>query len=484
MVEPNKDPGMTSAVRRVLGSVSVEGADELEVEVSNGVVHLSGRLARWADVVEVGHAVASQPGLSNLVCDVDADDEQEGTPPPLSGSPVGTLPVSAGAVVVGGGIVGVAVARALVRCGLDVLVLEAGGAIGGTTTSWNNGMIHSGLDPTPGTLKARLNVRGNLLWPTLAAELDIPFLDTGSLLVALDHRGVEELRRFLTRARANGVPGAEIIDGQRALELEPGLNPKVVAALWAPTAGYVDAVEATRAMAEDVREHGGKVVLHAPVTGVEMQDGRVIGVSTPTTQVETGLVMNAAGLQADMVASLAGCRRYSIHPRRGTLLLFDAGAGAPFRRAVGLPPLPYTKGGGLTPRPRGAMVGGPSAVEQADRYRATATGEEIEEILEKGAELLPSFPLDAVREVGAGLRAATYAEDFVVGPAPEVEGFFHVAGMQSPGVASVPAVVELVVERLRADGFLGSSDAPFTTRAERRGVRLRDVEDYGGGHHG
>jgi glycerol-3-phosphate dehydrogenase len=130
------------------------------------------------------------------------------------------------------------------------------------------------------------------------------------------------------------------------------------------------------------------------------------------------------------------------------------------------------------------MVGGPSAAEQPDRQRADPTAGEIEEILEKGAQLLPSFPLDAVREVGAGLRAATYAEDFVIGLAPEVDGFFHVAGMQSPGVASVPAVVELAVERLRADGFLGSSDAPFTTRAERGGVRRRDVEDYGGGDHG
>ena len=124
---------------------------------------------------------------------------------------MGTLPARAGAVVVGGGIVGIAVARGLVRCGLDVLVLEAGGAIGGATTSWNNGMIHSGLDPTPGTLKAELNVRGNLLWPALAAELGIDILRTGSLLVALDDAGVGEFERYLGRARANGVPGVEII---------------------------------------------------------------------------------------------------------------------------------------------------------------------------------------------------------------------------------------------------------------------------------
>ena len=477
-----REPDIGLAARRVLESVPVEGADELEVEIVGNVLRLRGRLARWEDVVEVGHALAKEPGLSNLVCEVRADDEHETMPPPVPEIPVGTLPARADAVVVGGGIVGMAVARGLVRAGLDVLVLEAGGAVGGASTSWNNGMIHSGLDPTPGTLKARLNVRGNLLWPTLAGELDIPILRTGSLLVALDEDGVDELERFFERARANGVPGAEIVSSHRALELEPRLNPSVVAALWTPTAAYIDAVEAVRAMAEDVREHGGKIVLRAPVTGVEVQAGRIVGVSTQTAQVETDLVVNAAGLNADKVAALAGCQRYSIHPRRGTLLLFDAEVGAPFRRAVGLPPLSYTKGGGLTPRPSGEMVGGPSAAEQADRHRADPAAWEIEEILEKGSGLLPSFPLDAVREVGAGLRAATYAEDFVVGPAPWVRGFFDVAGMQSPGVASIPAVVELVLERLRADGLLARTDAPFTTRAERR-ARRRNMEEYGGGEH-
>ncbi len=128
------------------------------------------------------------------------------------------------------------------------------------------------------------------------------------------------------------------------------------------------------------------------------------------------------------------------------------------------------------------MVGGPSAVEQADRYRAISTDEEVEEILEKGAELLPSFPLDAVREVGAGLRAATYTEDFIIGPAPGISGFYDIAGMQSPGVASIPAVVEMVLEHLREGGTARRSEIKFVSRAERR-ARRRDREPYEGGNY-
>jgi glycerol-3-phosphate dehydrogenase len=480
-VSPHEESRIVARARHALGTVSVDGADELEVdEVSSEVVRLHGRLARWQDVVRVGHAVAGEPGLSNLICEVRADDQREGEPPPLPEHPVGTLPGEAEVVVVGGGIVGMAAARGLVRSGYDVLVLEAGGAIGGGATSWNNGMIHSGLDPTPGTLKARLNTRGNLLWPTLAAELDILFLRTGSLLAILGQRDADQLQRFLGRARSNGVPGVEILDGSRALELEPRLNPQVIAALWTPTAAYIDSLEAVHAMAEDVREHGGKIALKAPVVDVEVQDGRVLGVRTPSAQIETRLVVNAAGVSADRIAALAGCQRYSIHPRRGTLLIFSEEAGEPFRRAVGLPPLAYTKGGGLTPRPGGTMVGGPSAVEQADRYRATPTDEEIEEILEKGAELLPSFPLGAVREVGAGLRAATYTEDFIIGPAPGINGFYDIAGMQSPGVASAPAVVEMVLEQLREGGMARRAETKFVSRAERRASR-RYREPYEGG---
>lgn len=476
---------LSLAARRILESSPVEGADELALEIVGDVVYLRGRLERWRDVVDVGHAVAAGPGLSNLVCEVEAADEPTPTrPTAMPARHVGTLPRRADAIVVGGGIIGMAVARDLVSRGGDVLVLEAADCIGGQATTWNNGMIHSGFDPSPGTLKGTLNVRGNALWRTLAGELDIPFLESGSLLIALTDPEVEKAKRYLERARANGVPGAEMIDGRAALELEPALNPEVLAAMWTPSTAYIDPVVATKAMAEDVREHGGAVVLRAPVVAVGVEGGRVVGVETPTGQIETHLVINAAGVHADEIAAMAGCQRYSVHPRRGTLVLLDEGVQAPTRRAIGRPPLPYTKGGGMTARPDGMMVCGPSAVEQRDRYTATPTDEEIDDILEKGAALLPSFPFGSAYSVGAGLRAATYGEDFVIGPAPEVSGFFHVAGMQSPGLVSAPAVAELVSQRLHDDGFVGPRVDSFTTRVERQsisrpGTTTRNGEDRG-----
>lgn len=452
-------------VRRVLTSSGTEGADELHVDVQGTTIRLLGRLQYWDDVVRVGHAVATGLRTNHLICEVEAEDQHPDTAPKQPQHPVGALPASADVVIVGGGIIGMAIARELIKHQCRVLVLDSGDSIGGATTSWNNGMIHSGHDPAPGTLKAMLNVRGNHLWRAWAAELGVRLSTTGSVRVAFDEADTEDLKLALGRAKQNGVPGAELLDRNKAFEVEPNLRSEIVAALWTPSASYIDPVGAARAMAEDVFEYEGDVVLRAPVTEISTEGKKVVGVGTPTSQIEAAAVVNAAGIHADTVAKMAGCQRYSIHPRRGTLLKFGAEQCQDFHRSVGLPSHSYTKGGGVGP-----AVAGPTAVEQADRYTATPSTQEIEAILDKIGTVMPTFPINAVTEVGAGLRAATYSEDFIIEPDADLDGFFHVAGIQSPGVASAPAIAELVAAQLRDRGFIRASQSGFVPRAE----RLRD----------
>lgn len=465
-----------AVARTILRAVRVSGADKLEFETTvNGVLHLHGHLERWDDLVTVGHSLAEHAAVGDFACHVTTRDGSPRPPaaqPASDYAPVGPLPASAEVVVVGAGIVGLAVARGLVQAGYEVVVLEAGQALGTESTSWNNGMIHSGFDPRPGTVKASLNLRGNALWPALARELDIPMLRNGSLLIGRDENETKDVKVCFDRAMANGVPGAELIDGRRTLEIAPETNPETKSALWTPSAGFIDSVEATLAMADDVRANGGAIVLRAPVTSVDVTEGAVRGVCIPDRAVSTGVVINAAGVRADEIAAMAGCQSYSIHPRRGTLVLFDEGAGPPSRPAIGFPSHRYTKGGGMTPRPSGQMVGGPTAFDQNARHAPAPTADEVEEIMTRGRALLPGFPFGKVISIGSGLRAATFSEDFVIGPAPGVSGFFDVAGMQSPGVASIPAVVERVLAQVRTAGFHPwSRTAPFVTRADRRDNR-------------
>ena len=460
----------------MLRSIGVASADKLEVETgANGVLHLHGWLERWSDFVAVGHALAEHPAIGDFASHVMTGDGPSRSVRRITKTlpPTGTIPAASDAVVVGGGMIGLAVARALIRAGLRPLVLEAGLAIAAETSTWNNGMIHSGFDPACGTLKATLNVRGNALWPELARELDVPMLRNGSLVIGRDDEETQAVVESFNRAVANGVPGAELIDKRRTLAIAPDVAPTTRCALWTPSAGFIDPVLSAHAMAEDVRANEGTIVLSAPVTAVAVAGGAVCAVETPTASVETRILVNAAGVRADEIAAMAGCQSYSIHPRRGTLVFFEADAGPSTRPAVGFPSHRYTKGGGMTPRPAGQTVGGPTAIDQPSRDAPTPSADEVDEILTRGRALLPGFPLGTVVSIGSGLRPATFSEDFAIGPAPGVTGFFDVAGTQSPGVASVPAITERVVGQIRAAGLWPeiTTAAPFVTRAERRGRR-------------
>lgn len=514
------------AARQAVEPYRAAGADlelDLSVDPVTGAPVLAGTVPDWDGAVRAGHAAAGRwralrmaPGDApavDVVVDVrPAHDEAAGpdtasTPantantlnaantantantadtagswgaPPGAGgarlpAPVPSPPHSADAVVVGAGVCGLATARELVRRGLHVAVVDAADRIAGGASAWNNGMVHPGHDSLPGTRKAALNVAGNAQWGALAAELGLPFARTGSLVVAFDD-DLARLDAIAARARRNAVPGAEVVGGDRARAIEPRLSTEVRAALWTPSTAMVDPAAACLAMADDIRFHGGTVVLGAAVERLLVADGRVAGVRCAGRDLCAPLVVNAAGVHADLLAATSGARRYSIHPRRGTLVLFDPGVADRHDMSVGPVPGTYSKGGGMTARPDGLTTGGPTAVEQRSRSAQPPAPDEIEAITALGRRLFPAFPVESAVHAGSAVRAATFGEDFVVGAAPGVPGLVDVAGTQSPGVASAPAIAAAVVAELAALGRLSERPIPFVPRA-RRAAAPRTVEE-------
>jgi L-2-hydroxyglutarate oxidase LhgO len=208
--------------------------------------------------------------------------------------------------VVGGGIVGVAIARALARRGDEVTVLEKEDRLARHQTGHNSGVVHAGLYYAPGSLKATLCATGRVALHDYCLEKDLPYRELGKLVVAVDESELPALAEIERRARANGVPDLRRLDGTPALrEVEPHVAG--VAAVHSPHTAVVDYAAVTEAMAQDVRAAGGRVLLGHVVTGLTVTGpaGRV-RVVTPGFDEAFDRVVVCAGLQSDVVARLVG----------------------------------------------------------------------------------------------------------------------------------------------------------------------------------
>jgi glycerol-3-phosphate dehydrogenase len=216
------------------------------------------------------------------------------------------IPKRADVVVIGGGVVGCAIARELTRYSLTVVLLERAPDVATGTSKANSGILHAGFDAEPGTWKARLNVRGSRLYQTISEELGIPRRRVGSLVVARDEAelgAVEALRR---RGVENGLTGLALWRRDQLLQHEPNLSPDVAGALWAPTAAIVCPFLATIAFAENAIRNGARVVTECAVTGIDVVDKTTTAVETELGRIETRFVVNAAGVHSGDIAHMAG----------------------------------------------------------------------------------------------------------------------------------------------------------------------------------
>ncbi|NLG84686.1 MAG: NAD(P)/FAD-dependent oxidoreductase [Firmicutes bacterium] len=342
-------------------------------------------------------------------------------------------------VIIGGGVIGCAVARALSRYQLKITLVEKEEDVAAGTSKANSAVVHAGFDAKPGTWKARMNVRGNALYPALCRELDVSFKRPGSLVVALEDEEISVLTELLERGRQNGVEGLVIVGREELLRLEPHINPQAVAALYAPTAGIVCPYELTIALGESACLNGVRFLLATRVTGVSVEKGTIKGVETTRGFIPARFVVNAAGLYADEIARLAGAEEYIITPRKGEYLLFDKTCGNLVHHPLFPTPSPISKGIMVCPTVDGNLFIGPNARDVQDKTDLRVTARGLEEIIAGGRRLVPRLPLGEAITAFAGLRAVAETDDFIIGASRRVKGFINAGGIQSPGLASAPA---------------------------------------------
>ncbi len=369
---------------------------------------------------------------------------------------------SANIVIVGGGVVGCAIARAVSRRWDRVFVLEQMPKVGMAASSRNSGVIHSGLYYPPGSLKARHCLEGNRLTYEFCAEHNVPHRRTGKLIVASTREEQAELEPLLNRGRANGLEDLRIIDRAEIRLREPYIEG--CAALEVPSTGIVASEELVKAYARVAAGQGAEIVTHAQVEQLEpRKDSICVGIrigdaeQSFTENMEARCVVNAAGLYADEVAAMLGNRRYRIYPVRGEYCELVRAKSHLVNALVY--PLPHPEGLSLgvhfTRTLWGTVLVGPTARYVADKNDYERDRLPLEEFARMGKRLLPELEASDLTLGYSGLRAKLVppgvkgTADFVITRDPNVPRAILLVGIESPGLTAAPSIAGHVFELVR-----------------------------------
>lgn len=348
--------------------------------------------------------------------------------------------------IIGAGVIGCAIARELSRYQLNVCVLEKDSDVAEGTSKANSGIVHAGYDAAPGSQKAKYNARGSAMFPSLSKELDVPYKQNGSMVVSFSPESTARLQKLLENGRRNGINDLEFLSREQALKVCPNLSENVVAALYAKTAGIVCPYELTLAFAENAFNNGVNFRFCSRVSDIERFDGGYKLKLDSGDTIETKIVVNAAGLYADEINNMVSERKLKLIPRKGEYCLFDRTVDDITQQTIFQMPTSMGKGVLVTRTVDGNLLVGPSAVDVDSKDETETTREGLEYVLKTAALSVGSLPERQIITSFAGLRAHLESEDFEIGELSDADGFFNVAGIESPGLSSAPAIGEGVAE--------------------------------------
>jgi glycerol-3-phosphate dehydrogenase len=332
--------------------------------------------------------------------------------------------------VIGGGVVGAAVAYTLARRGVGALVLESEDELALCASGTNSGILHTGFDSTMGELETRLILRSGQLRPHVLRELDLPVIRCGAVLRPLGSGQRKTVAALAEGAQRNGIEVVVSGDGSLAV----------------PGESVTDPVAYTLTLARAATAGGGEVRTGARVEGVERRDGRLALSLEGGERVTCDVAVNCAGLHADTVARMAGDASFAIYPRKGEFFVFDPPGGHPLKHILLPVPTKRTKGVLVFPTLDGSVIAGPTAYDQEDKSDWSVRPEAAAEVLPKARELLPALEDAEPIASYAGLRpAGRDGANYVIGPSPTCEGLINVAAIRSTGLTASLAIAEHVV---------------------------------------
>ncbi len=373
--------------------------------------------------------------------------------------------------IIGAGVVGGFIARELSRYQLKICILEKEGDVAMGASKANSAIIHAGFDALPGTLKAKLNVRGSELFEDMCRELGVPYKRNGALVVGSDEE-LGHLNTLLKRGETNGVKGLSIVRGEELHKMEPLLSDNITTALYAPTSAITSPYELTIAAIGNAMDNGADLILNFHVrniirteTGYELRSGK--------NKVEARYYINSAGLHAGELNALTGGEDMQHTPRAGEYFLLDKECGKLVHHTVFPTPTKHGKGILVTPSVHGNLLLGPTSLSREDRDDTSTTVEGINAITEKTKMTMKNLPYAKVIASFAGVRSVD--DDFLIEPGDACVQLMRIG---SPGLSAAPAIAIYVKELLAGMGLELKPYAGFNPiRASYEAVRDMNLEE-------
>ena len=363
-------------------------------------------------------------------------------------------------IVIGGGVIGAAIARELSKYNLQIAIVERNLRVAQETSAGNSGVIHGGFDPTPGTVNARLNVLGRHLYENeWFKELNFPHRNRHSIVLAFNDVEKKELHKLYDQGITNGLKAdeLEILSREQCLALEPNLNATVVAGLLCTSSHSVDPVILTNKLVESALVNGAKLFLGNRVTGItkvgEEFCVETINHHSQGQNYRARFIVNAAGHYADVIAGMINDKDFSLRTRRGQYRILEKTERYMINdHILFMVPTIHGKGVIVAPMLDGHVLVGPSAEEGiAKEDTRLITMEKFEEVATIAKKIIPGLRTERTCFVFSGSRSiCVETDDFWIAASSKDKRFIHVAGIASPGLSSAPAVAQEAVALIRA----------------------------------
>jgi len=358
-------------------------------------------------------------------------------------------------LIIGGGICGCAIARELTKNKLSILLVDKESDVAMGASSRNDGQIHPGVDQKTHNLKLKYELLGNKMYGDICKQLDVPFQRVGQL-VAIKGLWLKPILTFYAAGKRKlGVWDTKIISKEELYKQIPNLNPGFDFAISNESTGIVCPYGLTIAYAENAVSNGAEISLNTIVKDINVENGKVISVSTNRGTIYPKVVVNAAGVYSDKIAQMAKDEFFSIHPRKGTDIILDKKVGNLTLPVVSNRSLKsikeesksHTKGGGILHTVDNNILLGPDAKETYLREDYSTSVESINNIINKQKASIDKLNKSDIITYFSGIRAANFEEDFIIEKGRETKNIVHCAAIQSPGLTAAPALA-LEIEKL------------------------------------